>query len=145
MLKLISGLEFHIDICDFQLISNWRCKFRIFLILEDGSTQNLLECVPISLKPHCECLPAPLPCTAGSSIMTATMFEFLKDTKITHIITYVLVVASVDDGTHTLQSDIINNNGIAWHYTSKFLLLLLMPTKNTAIAGKIIETLQSKL
>ena len=48
-------------------ISNWRCKFRIFLILEDGSTQNLLECVPISLKSHRECLPAPLPCTAGSS------------------------------------------------------------------------------
>ena len=48
-------------------ISNWRCKFRIFLILEDGMTQNLLECVPISLKSHRECLPAPLPCAAGSS------------------------------------------------------------------------------
>ena len=50
-------------------ISNWRCKFRIFLILEDGLTQNLLECVPISLKSHRECLPAPLPCTAGSSFI----------------------------------------------------------------------------
>ena len=50
-------------------ISNWRCKFRIFLILEDGSTQNLLECVPISLKSHRECLPAPLPCAAGSSYL----------------------------------------------------------------------------
>ena len=32
--------------------------------------------------------------TFQQNIMTATMFEFLKDTKITHIITYVLVVAS---------------------------------------------------
>ena len=59
-------------------ISNWRCKFRIFLILEDGSTQNLLECVPISLKPHRECLPAPLPCTAGSSYFEKNKLETHK-------------------------------------------------------------------
>ena len=70
-------------------ISNWRCKFRIFLILEDGSTQNLLECVPISLKPHRECLPAPLPCTAGSSkniIKKGNHFYELSS----HIVFYIL-------------------------------------------------------